>query len=172
MEINTYRYNLDPSINNLIKDFVNKHKYNDRETYKEEWLKWCDKNSDIIEDEIKRLKDISYNGDVIDKMYKAGRYYYRKKNNSKVINQNRKQYISIDKKIIEAMDKQIKSIYLNKDFKPSDGYNNFCKDNVEILTNEIKNLFKKYNFITKEFLILKFKKTYKNRYYRISRGKS
>ena len=30
------------------------------------------------------------------------------------------------------MDKQIKSIYLNKDFKPSDGYNNFCKDNVEI----------------------------------------
>ena len=83
MEINTYRYNLDPSINNLIKDFVNKHKYNDRETYKEEWLKWCDKNSDMIEDEIKRLKDISYNGDVIDKMYKAGRYYYRKKNNSK-----------------------------------------------------------------------------------------
>ena len=77
MEINTYRYNLDPLINNLIKDFVNKHKYNDRETYKEEWLKWCDKNSDMIEDEIKRLKDINYNGDVIDKMYKAGRYYPR-----------------------------------------------------------------------------------------------
>ena len=48
----------------------------------------------------------------------------------------------------------------------------FVKIMLKFLTNEIKNLFKKYNFITKEFLILKFKKTYKNRYYRISRGKS
>ena len=56
------------------------------------------------------------------------------------------------------MDTQISNLYLNKDYKPSDGYESFCKDNVDILTKEIKRLFKKYDFITKEFLLVKFKK--------------
>ncbi len=172
--INTYRYNLHADIINLIEQFVNKHKYDDRKSYKEEWLKWCKNNDEVIENEIRRLRSINYNGDVIDKMYKAGRYYYRKKkvydsNNNK---QKRRKYISINNKIIVAMDTQIKNLYLNKNYKPSDGYETFCKDNVDILTKEIKRLFKKYDFINKEILVFKFKKTYKNRYYRISRGKS
>ena len=181
-EINTYRYNLHPDINELIEDFVNKHKYDDRESYKEGWLKWCKTNNEIVENEIRRLRSINYNGDVVDKMYKAGRYYYRKKkvthannnnnNNNDNDKQKRRKYISINNKIIVAMDTQIKNLYLNKNYKPSDGYETFCSDNVDILTKEIKRLFKKYDFITKEFLVFKFKKTYKNRYYRISRGKS
>lgn len=172
-EINTYRYNLHSDVINLIEGFVNKHKYDDRESYKEAWLKWCKNNDQIIENEIKRLRSIHYNGDVVDKMYKAGRYYYRKKkSNNTNEKQKRRQYISINNKIIVAMDTQISNLYLNKDYKPSDGYESFCKDNVDILTKEIKRLFKKYDFITKEFLLVKFKKTYKNRYYRISRGKS
>ena len=172
-EINIYRYNLDPDIINLIKKFVDKHKYDDRQIYKEEWVKWCKVNNEFIDNEIRRLKSINYNGDIVDKMYKAGRYYYRKKkisdnNNNK---QNRRQYISINNKIIIAMDEQINSMYLNKNYKPSDGYEDFCKDNILIITKEIKRLFKKYDFITKELLVIKFKKTYKNRYYRISRGK-
>ena len=177
-EISTYRYNLHPDINELIEDFVNKHKYDDRESYKEGWLKWCKTNNEIVENEIRRLRSINYNGDVVDKMYKAGRYYYRKKkvtdanNNNDNDKQKRRKYISINNKIIVAMDTQIKNLYLNKNYKPSDGYETFCSDNVDILTKEIKRLFKKYDFITKEFLVFKFKKTYKNRYYRISRGKS
>ena len=102
---------------------------------------------------------------------------YRKKkvtdaNNNDNDKQKRRKYISINNKIIVAMDTQIKNLYLNENYKPSDGYETFCSDNVDMLTKEIKRLFKKYDFITKEFLVFKFKKTYKNRYYRISRGKS
>mgnify|MGYP000023270625 FL=1 len=176
-EISTYRYNLHPDIIGLIEDFVNKHKYDDRESYKEGWLKWCKTNNEIVENEIRRLNSINYNGDVVDKMYKAGRYYYRKKkvtdaNNNDNDKQKRRKYISINNKIIVAMDTQIKNLYLKENYKPSDGYETFCSDNVDMLTKEIKRLFKKYDFITKEFLVFKFKKTYKNRYYRISRGKS
>ena len=64
----TYRYNLHSDVINLIKGFVNKHKYDDRESYKEAWLKWCKNNDQIIENEIKRLRSIHYNGDVVDKM--------------------------------------------------------------------------------------------------------
>ena len=38
-----------------------------------------DNNNNLIDTEVLRLKKLGYNGDVIGKMYKAGRYYFRKK---------------------------------------------------------------------------------------------
>jgi hypothetical protein len=55
----------------------------------------------------------------------------------------------------------------NTDFKPSDAFAYFCKENEDLLLEEVKNLCK--SGITDHIEIKnKIKKTYKNRYFNIT----
>jgi len=64
------------------------------------------------------------------------------------------------------MDDHIKYNINDKNYKPSEGFDKFCKDNVDLLKEEINMLCK--NGFTDSFEIeKKFKKTYKNRYFLI-----
>ena len=88
-ESKIFRYKFSDDIIALISDFSKLHKLDDRKIYKENWNTWVKTNEDIIKQEVERLRGIGFEGDVIDKMFKAGRYYFReKKNKNKDNNKN------------------------------------------------------------------------------------
>lgn len=167
-----YRYKFDETIMTMITQFAKLHQFDDRKTYKEQWQKWFEENVEELNKEIKRLQELGYEGDILDKMFKAGRYYFRKKTieDENKEEKKRRNYITIDNKILKAMDNHInRGINNNKKFKPSNGYDDFCENNVDILEEEIRKICIK-NVIDSKDLVLKIKKTYKNRYYRITSG--
>ena len=78
-----FRFELDSGVVREIATFANEHKDDERRAYKEAWGVWCEEHQPLIAEEIRRLQNIGYDGDIPDKMYKAGRYYFRKKSKSK-----------------------------------------------------------------------------------------
>ena len=103
-ESKIFRYKFSDDIIALISEFSKLHKLDDRKIYKENWNTWVKINEDIIKQEVERLQGLGFEGDVIDKMFKAGRYYFReKKNKNKNKNKNE------DKNKIEDKDKDNKA---------------------------------------------------------------
>ena len=76
----TYRFEFTSEVMDLIKHFAIVHQFDERKIYKEQWNNWYNENKEEMEREIRRMNEIGYVGDVKDKMFKAGRYYFRKKN--------------------------------------------------------------------------------------------
>jgi hypothetical protein len=97
-------------------------------------------NDNIVNEEYRRLKELGYDGDIFDKMFKSARYYFRKKSTEKKAPVKRRIYVGSQKELLETMDTHIKSNILSGEFKPSDGFDEFCKQNVEILKDQV-NLF-------------------------------
>ena len=95
-------------------------------------------------------------------------------NNNNTITDKRL-YISTDKIILDAMDEHIRASLASAaqtqtKFTPADGYNQFCKTHIPLLSKEIKRIYT--SFAKKDvaaLIIQKFKKTYKNRYFTITR---
>ena len=182
----TFRFEFTEDIMDAIKQFAIVHQYDERKMYKEQWSNWYNENKEDMEREIQRMNDIGYVGDVKDKMFKAGRYYFRKKNiknqdkeeprecevfdniNTQNTEKKRRNYITMLESTLVAMDEHIKSsLASDADFKPSDGYSEFCEKNVLVLRTEIQRMVVE-NIIDKKDIAEKIKKTYKNRYYMIT----
>jgi hypothetical protein len=107
---------------------------------------------------------LGYEGDIIDKMYKSARYYFRKKGTEKTQASLRRDYISVRKDLINAMDQHIRDEIHRDDYKPSDAFDEFCKRNIDLLKENIAIICK--NGLTDAVEIKnKIKKTYKNRYF-------
>jgi len=112
--------------------FSKVHQYDDRQTYKSEWQKWTSQAeiAEAMEVERRRLQENGYTGDIDDKMFKAGRYYFRKKTSTIVADQTittappttdnniatdppspaaaqRRTYITMSKQCIRLMDEHI-----------------------------------------------------------------
>ena len=169
MSISIYRFNFCSEVMDLITQFAKIHQFDDRKVYKELWVNWMEENNDSITNEITRLRRLGYEGDILDKMFKAGRYYFRKKNtNEEKQQQKRRSYITMSSDVLNAMDKHIYESIKNDDFTPSSGYTDFCTTHVEILKSEIKRLCSE-TVIESSDLIEKIKKTYKNRYFIVTR---
>ena len=169
----TYRYKFSIGIMNEITTFSKIHQYDDRQTYKEAWDRWKEEQKDFIDTETERLTRLGYTGSVEKKMYKAGRYYFRKKNlSAPKEKQERREYISINRKVLYAMDTHIKEIISGDDFTPASGYSDFCGKNLIILEEEICRICRENvaTAVETKLLVEKFKKTYKNRYYLLSRS--
>jgi hypothetical protein len=112
--------------------FSKVHQYDDRQTYKSEWQKWTSQYdiAEAMEVERRSLQENGYTGDIDDKMFKAGRYYFRKKTSTIVADQTinavsttddnniatdppspaaqRRTYITMSKQCIRLMDEHIK----------------------------------------------------------------
>jgi hypothetical protein len=84
--IKTYRHEFSKDFMAELSRFSKVHQYDDRQTYKSEWQKWTsqDEIAEAMEVERRRLQENGYTGDIDDKMFKAGRYYFRKKTSSVV----------------------------------------------------------------------------------------
>jgi hypothetical protein len=172
--ISIYRYKFSSDIMDIITEFSKIHQFDERKIYKESWGVWLEDNIDVIDDEINRLRRLGYEGDIVDKMFKAGRYYFRKKNsnsnlieNKKNKQQMRRSYIIMEHNVLDAMDAHINSSMKNKDFSPASGYINFCTSHISLLQNEIGRLCSETT-INSTDLADKIKKTYKNRYFIIT----
>lgn len=164
ININIYRYKFIEEFTGELYKFSKIHQYDHRKDFKEAWNIWVDDNQCLVDEEVRRLSNLGYDGDILDKMFKSARYYFRKKSTEKKEPQKRRVYIGVEKDLLEAMDKHIIQNVNNKDYKPSDGFSIFCKENLEILQEEVNRLCK--CGLTNHIEIKdKIKKTYKNRYF-------
>lgn len=158
-----YRFKFTQNFMDDLYKFSKIHQYDDRKSFKEAWKNWAEEKEDLIEGEISRLDKLGYDGDVLDKMFKSARYYFRKKGTSKSEPKERKKYIGVHKDFLDAMDLHIFNGRNAPDYKPSDGFVDFCKTNTEELKDEIARLLE--NKLDSSEIMSKIKKTYKNRYF-------
>ena len=189
--VNNYtilRFNFSEDITTRIAYFANLHQFEDRQTYKQNWHRWCEEHQRSVATEIIRLEQNGYTGDVAEKMYKAGRYYFRKKgqeeqkqgkqegliedmDSKQEQKQGRRQgkYTTMNKAILEEMDNHIRtSMRNNRAYTPAGGYTDFCERYGERLAIETERL--KWTERLDELTITnKIKKTYKNRYFMVTR---
>ena len=77
----TFRFEFSKSFIDELSRFSKVHQFDERRTYKEAWQKWKSNPEidNIITFEVRRLEESGYVGDIEDKMFKSGRYYFRKK---------------------------------------------------------------------------------------------
>lgn len=159
-----YRFKFTEDFMKELYVFSKVHQFDERSIFKEAWLLWVTENELLILDETKRLLSLGYDGDIIDKMYKSARYYFRKKSTEKIEPKKRRQYIGVTPELLDAMDTHIKIHYIDVDYQPKKGFIEFCKDNIDLLKESIKIICEngcKDSILIEE----KIKKTYKNRYF-------
>jgi hypothetical protein len=153
-----YRYKFDDDFVNDLSRFAKVHQYDTRGDFKDAWNVWIADNDDIISVEINRLKGLHYDGDVLDKMFKSARYYFRKKSDISHVVKQRNAYVCVQKCVLEEMDSHI----LKNTHKPSFGFIQFCVEQAELVNAEIQRL---KDGDDEKKIIMKIKKTYKNRYF-------
>jgi hypothetical protein len=163
---NIYRYKFTDEFTSELFKFSKIHQYDHRKDFKKAWLVWLDLNEELVESESRRLTNLSYIGDINDKMFKSARYYFRKKSTEKKAPIQRRCYIQVQKELLEAIDNHIRNMIISNETKPSDGFDDFCKNNKEALNIEVQNLYQSGMRDATE-IKNKIKKTYKNRYFLI-----
>ena len=161
-----YRYNFSEEITHRILCFSKLYQYDERNDYKEKWEIWCEENNELILKETDRLNKLGYEGEVLDKMYKASRYYFRKKKLEKNIPKRRERYISLSRELLQNIDLYI-SENLKLEMKPKDMFIRFCEINNELIQKTIIELNEK-GFNEKDEINFKIKKTFKNRYFNLT----
>ena len=164
ININIFRYKFSEEFTKPLYQFSKIHQYDHRKDFKESWNIWIELNSDLVDKEVRRLIELEYKGDILDKMFKSARYYFRKKSTEKKEPQKRRSYIGIKTELLEAMDKHINVNKKNDNYKPSSGFEDFCKNYIDLLKIEVNNLCKS-GITNSEEIKNKIKKTYKNRYF-------
>ena len=163
-----YRFKFTTDVMIYLTSFAKKHQFVDRKTYKEAWETWLNDNFEMVEEECCRLYKLGYEGDVKDKMFKAARYYFRKKSSNKLEPQKRKNYVTVDHELLNCMDEHIRRNIGSSGYSHASGYSDFCQSNINALNDEVIRLLD--CDLNKDEITTKIKKTYKNRYFIISRN--
>ena len=164
INVNIYRYKFTTEFMQELFKFSKIHQYDHRKDFKEAWETWTESNDNIIAEEVRRLENLGYDGDIIDKMFKSARYYFRKKSTEKKEPAKRRVYVSSQKDLLDAMDEHIKLNINSENYKPSEGFEQFCKENVDLLKEEVAVLCRA-GITNSDAVKSKIKKTYKNRYF-------
>lgn len=163
-DVNIFRYKFCEDFTKPLYQFSKIHQYDHRKDFKEAWNIWIEENEDLVNQEVRRLTELDYKGDILDKMFKSARYYFRKKSTEKKEPKKRRVYVGIQSELLAAMDKHINANKKNDNYKPSTGFDEFCKEYIEILKVEVTSLCKS-GITDSEEIKNKIKKTYKNRYF-------
>ena len=159
-----YRYKFTEEFIEYLYNFSKIHQYDDRKDFKEAWIKWTEEHDDIVNMENRRLTNLGYDGNVLDKMFKSARYYFRNKSTEKKEPKERRQYISVTRELLNAMDNHIEKNMFNEDYQPKTGFILFCNSNDAILRETLANVVEQ-GITDSEVIQNKIKKTYKNRYF-------
>lgn len=165
-----YRFKFTEGFMEELYKFSKIHQYDERKDFKEAWNIWTEENEDIINEEMRRMNMLGYEGNVLDKMFKSARYYFRKKSTEKVVPKQRRQYISVNKELLNAMDNHIEENIYKKDYQPKKAFVSFCKENEKILTETITQIYSQ-GIRDSDLIEDKIKKTYKNRYFILTNNK-
>jgi hypothetical protein len=159
-----YRFKFTEEFMEVLYEFSKIHQYDERKDFKEAWKIWVEDNETIINQETTRLNDLGYKGDILDKMFKSARYYFRKKSSEKKQPTQRRPYISVNRELLDAMDNHIKKNIFDKDYQPKTGFISFCRTNEIVLKETLVKIFEQ-GVTDSEIIQEKIKKTYKNRYF-------
>lgn len=162
--VNIFRYKFNEDFTCQLFTFAKIHQYDHRKDFKEAWEIWLEERNELVSEEVRRLTNLGYDGNVLDKMFKSARYYFRKKSTEKKAPIKRRNYVGAQKDLLEAMDDHIKMSVNDIDYKPSDGFSDFCTKNCDLLKEEVNKLCKN-GFTDSTIIKNKIKKTYKNRYF-------
>lgn len=147
--------------------FSKVHQYDSRHDFKDAWNSWTENNRELINNETRRLENMNYQGDIMDKMFKSARYYFRKKSTVKKDPSERGFYVNLDKDLLYAMDDHIKrNMSANIKMKPSESVKEFQQINAEYIKEKTQHLCEEEGF-DETMIENKIKKTYKNRYFMI-----
>ena len=95
-EAKTYRFKFSKGFLENLKEFTRIHKFDDPKIFKESFGIWQEENKETILRETTYMRNMGYEGDVVGKMYKSARYYFKNKSNEKIKPKKRRQYIGID----------------------------------------------------------------------------
>jgi len=152
-----YRFKLAEELLDTMKVFADIHALDDLKTFKESFEKWYEDNTDIVQCESDRLKQIGYKGELKNKIFKSIRYYYRKKPKQETKPPNekpaRKKVFCISSEVLDCMDRIIKNQYTQK---PSQLFEQFL--------DQYQTHPEVEGYIQKD--ILKVKKSFKNRMFK------
>jgi len=194
------RFEFSTEIIDHVAAFAQMHQYDDRKTYKEAWTEWMANNeiAALFHAEVKRLTELGYKGDVADKLYKSGRYYFRTReptvqrsslwphtppsgatstpndaNGGRRGSGNQgspRRYVLLSRELLSAMDDHIeRGLRQQTDFTPAKGFAEFALGaDVASYHSEIARLSE--IMPTGEAVGDKIKKTYKNRYFMLSKS--
>jgi hypothetical protein len=187
------RFEFSTALTDAVAAFAGMHRYDDRKTYKEAWTKWLLVDAaPLLETEVARLNNLGYKGDVADKLFKSGRYYFRQKTcgpgnyvprtppPNLSLHADPKQvgvrdvpialvaprkYVLLNRDLLNVMDTHIEGGLRRAEYTPAGGFAEFCKLNVDSYRDEVARLSELMP--TGEAVHDKLKKTYKNRYFMI-----
>lgn len=159
-----FRFKFSDEFISELSQFAKIHQYDDRHQFKEAWNNWVEENQDLINTESRNLINNGYDGDVLDKMFKSARYYFRKKSTEKKDPVTRRTYINVDKQLLDAMDEHIMENIDDDDYQPKNGFTDFCNSNIELLKKVVNQICESGIKDARE-IEDKIKKTYKNRYF-------
>ena len=162
--VSIYRYKFTDDFTQELYKFSKIHQYDHRKDFKEAWEIWTEDNENLVDGEVRRLVNLGYDGDVLDKMFKSARYYFRKKSAVKPEPKQRRQYIGVDHELLENMDIHIRTNIYNDDYKPKTAFIMFCKEYDTILRQTIEQM----SISDAKMIQEKIKKTYKNRYFMLT----
>ena len=160
IHIKTLHFNFSEDLVERFTYFATLHRFDERKDYKENWTKWIAEEdvATSINAEIERLTAEGYKGNILDKMFKSVRYYYRKKPFEPAPPKTRKTYESFPKEVLESIDDhilgKIKEHASNSSKALLSPANSF---------SEYKTIHQ--DKITDNTLEAKYKKTYKNRFF-------
>jgi len=175
MRTRVLRFEFSDALVEHLTAFAQLHQYDDRKTYKKAWTEWM-ANAEIatlLNADAARLKCLGYEGDVADKLYKSGRYYFREKKanaNSECKNdaiQRSRKYIMLGRELLTAMDEHIERGLRQCDYTPAKGFAEFCQLDIASYHSEVARLSEVMS--SGEDVSDKLKKTYKNRYFMLAK---
>lgn len=139
-----FRFNFDETFASDLLSFSKINQYLDRKEFKEKWEEWVNEHDEKIQTEIRRLETLGYKGDVMVKMFKSARYYFRTKSSSEP--KQRRQYLPQDKAILQKIDDFLESDMKTPDFTPKTSFVKWC-DGLE--KEELKKTFKNRYYLAK-----------------------
>lgn len=181
MKSRVLRFEFSSELIEHVAAFANMHQYDDRKTYKEAWVQWLanDEIAALFKTEVARLSDLGYKGDIADKLFKSGRYYFRGKkvqtpqhdeSQPSTKKSTRQKYVSVTRDLLDIMDEHIERGLRSETYTPANGFAEFCVAyaNNDVLKAEVVALSKNETNQNKA-IYEKLKKTYKNRYFMLTK---
>ena len=64
-----YRYKFTTEFMEELYTFSKIHQYDERQDFKEAWNMWVEDNNELIVEEGRRLENLGYDGDILDKIW-------------------------------------------------------------------------------------------------------
>ena len=163
IQLQTFHFGFSEDIAQRFTYFATLHRYDDRKSFKESWEKWILEPdvAQAIAQETATLEEQGYQGDILDKMFKSVRYYYRKKPAVPKEPKQRKAYVSLSTDILEKIDKHVVDTIVQH----TDPETNVCDISPAKAFDEYHK-----TIVDQQIDLAKYKKTYKNRFFIVSRN--